>query len=104
MWAEAEEDVETLFNLMRQVQAKFGQSSTSMKASGQTSAITISEARLRDCNWAHVMAEVQSAANSWRSRPHKDSKAMVFIDTVGQSSGALEAWVQLLPGGDYGSA
>jgi hypothetical protein len=59
--------------------------------------------QLRRCNWDEVMAEIQTTAVRWKSSPNKQSKVMVFIDKVGRHSQALQTWLDLLPGGDYGS-
>jgi hypothetical protein len=58
---------------------------------------------LRHCNWAQVMQEVQEAAQRWKSTSKKTSKAMLCIGKLGQCSGALESWLELLPKGDYGA-
>lgn len=58
---------------------------------------------LRKCSWGDVLAEAQSIASSWKTRPGKQTKTMAFIDKVGTHSNALEAWIGLLPMGDYGS-
>lgn len=104
MWEEANDDINALFDLIAKVQAKF---TNSLPATGTGTLVTAktsqASANLRNCTWNDVMAEVQTAANMWKQRPSRDSKMMSLIDKVGQNSTALEAWIQLLPMGDYGA-
>ncbi|KAH6677900.1 hypothetical protein F5X68DRAFT_278047 [Plectosphaerella plurivora] len=103
MWEEANGEINDLFDLMVQVQAKY------TGPVPATTAMVSSKASkppkgLLDCTWNDVMAEVQVSANSWKKRPSRDSRIIGFIDKVGQNSKALEAWIGLLPAGDYGSS
>jgi hypothetical protein len=102
MWEEANDEINALFDLMAKVQAKFGGNPTAsaIVAKAETQHPSTN---LRNCTWNDVMAEVQEAANMWKRRPSRDSKMMGLIDKVGQNSAALEAWIQLLPVGDYGA-
>ncbi|KAF5647841.1 uncharacterized protein FTJAE_1524 [Fusarium tjaetaba] len=95
-WKEIQEETESLFAVMAQVQKKLGQDKTGQKYNTKVD--------LRQCNWKVVMGEVEKTAQLWRSRPNKQSKVMVFVDKVGRHSEALERWLGLLPTGDYGSS
>lgn len=92
IWKEIDEEKDRLFDLMYKVQQKLVKDQTDQDAID-----------LRTCNWAQVMARVQMTGSRWKSRPSRQSKAMVFIDKVGQNSSALQSWLSLLPAGDYGS-
>ncbi|KAH7312721.1 hypothetical protein B0I35DRAFT_437582 [Stachybotrys elegans] len=96
LWKEADQDKERLFELMQQAHRKFHRTSESEMAKEM--------AKLRNSNWQQVMAEIEKTAVQWKSSPDKQSKVMVFIDKVGQHSDALQSWLELLPGGDYGSS
>jgi hypothetical protein len=102
MWEEANDEINALFDLMAKVQEKFGGSPTATGIVAKANT-PLPSANLRHCTWNDVMAEVQEAANMWKKRPSRDSKMMGLIDKVGQNSAALEAWIQLLPMGDYGA-
>lgn len=96
MWKQVDEEKEALFKLMLEVQAKLRGREGDASGKG-------SEVALRRCKWSEVMDEVQTTARRWKTSPTKQSKAMVFIDKIGQHSGALESWLGVLPEGDYGS-
>ncbi|RBR13213.1 hypothetical protein FVER53590_09900 [Fusarium verticillioides] len=95
-WKEIQEEIESLFAAMEQVQKKLDQDKTGQKYNTKVD--------LRQCNWKVVMGEVEKTAQLWKSRPNKQSKIMVFVDKVGRHSEALERWLGLLPAGDYGSS
>ncbi|KAF5572063.1 hypothetical protein FPANT_13377 [Fusarium pseudoanthophilum] len=95
-WKEIQEEIESLFAVMEQVQKKLDQGKTGQKYNTKVD--------LRQCNWKVVMGEVEKTAQLWRSRPHKQSKIMGLVDKVGRHSEALERWLGLLPAGDYGSS
>ncbi|TQN67962.1 hypothetical protein CSHISOI_07486 [Colletotrichum shisoi] len=99
MWAEVDEEKERLFALMIQVQGKI-----SKRKNGDRQVQALSETDLRQCSWGQVLTEVDKTAERWKGGPDKESKTMVFIDRIGKYSSALEAWLGLLPMGDYGSS
>jgi hypothetical protein len=49
------------------------------------------------------MEEVQTTASRWSTTPKKTSKMMMCLDRLGRNSDAFQSWIQVLPGGDYGS-
>lgn len=98
MWKEVDEEKERLFALMTQVQGKI-----SKRKNGDRQVQALSETDLRQCSWGQVLTEVDKTAERWKGSPDKESKTMVFIDRIGKYSSALEAWLGLLPMGDYGS-
>jgi hypothetical protein len=57
---------------------------------------------LRECTWDQVMQEVQVTASHWSSSPNRDTKRK-HLETIGRHGDAFNAWLQVLPGGDYGS-
>lgn len=58
---------------------------------------------LRGCRWEDVMSEVQEISQVWMSRPGKTAKVRNCLETLGHGSQAFEAWLELLPDGDYGA-
>jgi hypothetical protein len=96
LWAEADADKEQLFDLMHKAQKRLFLERTDVDHARQL-------AQLRRCDWDEVMAEIQTTAVRWKSSPNKQGKVMVFIDKVGRHSQALQTWLDLLPGGEYGS-
>lgn len=94
MWEQANDDISALFDLMSRVQAKYGRSKASPR---------LFDAEFRNCTWEEVMAEVQAAADAWKTRSNKDFVTMSLIDKVGQNSRALQTWIEMLPAGDYGA-
>ena len=58
---------------------------------------------LRRCTWDQVMEEVKSTASRWSATPKKTSKMMGCLDRLGRNSEAFQSWLEILPGGDYGS-
>lgn len=48
------------------------------------------------------MQEVQVTASQWSSSPNRDTKRK-HLETIGRHGDAFNAWLQVLPGGDYGS-
>ncbi|KAK2053542.1 hypothetical protein LY76DRAFT_524394 [Colletotrichum caudatum] len=99
MWKEVDDEKDSLFALILQVQEKF-----SKKRYGGRHMQSIAESDLRRCSWGEVLSEVNTTAERWKDSPDKESKSMVFIDNIGKYSGALETWLGLLPMGDYGSS
>lgn len=94
-WTEVRDEMESLFELMEQVQNKLDRDATSKEAGSRMD--------LRKCDWGAVMGEVVRTAQRWKSRPNKQGKVMLFIDKIGRNSSALETWLSILPMGDYGS-
>jgi len=57
---------------------------------------------LRDCTWAEVMLAVQETSQRWKGLPQM-ALGRKCLDKLGQNSEAFQAWIGLLPAGDYGS-
>ncbi|KAM0227395.1 hypothetical protein ACHAPO_011581 [Fusarium lateritium] len=95
-WKEVRDEIERLFELMEQVYKKLDRDETGRNVGNKVN--------LRKCDWKAVLGEVERTAQRWKSRPNKQGKVMVFVDKVGRHSVALEAWLGLLPMGDYGSS
>jgi hypothetical protein len=93
LWNAADIEKKKLFDLMEQVQTKL-----SKKSKGQYKALD-----LRTCEWEDVMSEVQETSKKWKSMPGNMGKARKCLETLGQDSGAFQAWLELLLAGDYGS-
>ena len=49
------------------------------------------------------MSEVKDTGQRWKTAPSRTARARRCIEKLGQDSGALQAWLGLLPAGDYGS-
>lgn len=97
MWEQVDEEKERLFALMTQVEQKLAK----MKSATHIPLDTALE--LRRCSWSQVLTEIGKTAEHWKSSPNQESKRMVFIDRIGRHSESLEAWLSLLPMGDYGA-
>lgn len=97
MWEQANEEKERLFVLMTQVEQKLAKK----KSAAHIPLDAASE--LRRSSWSQVLTEVERTAEHWKSSPNQESKRMVFIDRIGRHSESLEAWLSLLPMGDYGA-
>lgn len=93
LWKEADEEKEQLFATMERVRTKLAK-----KGNVDKEALN-----LRSCKWEQVMQEVQMTATDWKTSA-KNSKTMLCIDKVGRNSDAFASWLELLPGGDYGSS
>jgi len=57
---------------------------------------------LRGCTWEEVMLDVQETSQRWKGLPGK-SISRKCLEKLGNDSGAFQAWLGLLPAGDYGS-
>ncbi|KAI3391982.1 hypothetical protein diail_6389 [Diaporthe ilicicola] len=97
MWKEADEEVNQLFDLIAQVRVKMDK-----KSPGSHQQRT--GLNLRRYTWEQVIGEVQSLATRWSTSSKKSSKMMRCLEKLGQNSGALKSWLELLPAGDYGSS
>ena len=58
---------------------------------------------LKNCKWEEVICEVKETGNRWRTRPSRTVTAQRCLEKLGQHQGTLQAWLGLLPAGDYGS-
>ncbi|KAI0874100.1 hypothetical protein GGS24DRAFT_460595 [Hypoxylon argillaceum] len=93
MWRQADQEKEELFDLIEQVQKKF-------EGKGDS---TLNSLELRRCKWDQVMVQVQETSLQWKSSARRNSRAMKYIDKLGQNSEAFKSWLELLPDGDYGA-
>lgn len=96
LWKQANDEKDRLFALMEQVRARLDKK--------HTSSIQPERLDLRCCTWDRVMEEVQTTASRWSTTPKKTSKMMMCLDRLGRNSDAFQSWIQVLPGGDYGSS
>ncbi|KAH7000123.1 hypothetical protein EDB80DRAFT_723213 [Ilyonectria destructans] len=96
LWKQANDEKDRLFALMEQVRARLDKK--------HTSSIQPEHLDLRCCTWDRVMEEVQTTASRWSTTPKKTSKMMMCLDRLGRNSDAFQSWIQVLPGGDYGSS
>jgi hypothetical protein len=92
LWKDADEEKNKLFALVEQVQNKLNKGKNQHK-----------NTNLRNCKWEEVMSEVKATGQKWKTAPSHTAKARRCIERLGQDSGALQAWLGLLPAGDYGS-
>jgi hypothetical protein len=88
----ANEEVNKLFSLMDQVQGKLNK-----KSKGKYIV-----QNLKRASWEDVMSEIQSTSQRWSNLPAK-IRGRGFLEKIGQHSEAFQAWIGLLPAGDYGS-
>ncbi|CAH0046130.1 unnamed protein product [Clonostachys solani] len=95
LWKEANAEKTTLLALMEQVRAKLD------KSNPVTAHISRMDART--CSWDQVLQEVEILASRWSSSPKRASK-MLYLDRLGRNSEAFQAWIGLLPTGDFGSS
>uniref|UniRef100_A0A0B7KQ66 Fungal STAND N-terminal Goodbye domain-containing protein n=1 Tax=Bionectria ochroleuca TaxID=29856 RepID=A0A0B7KQ66_BIOOC len=95
LWKEANEEKTALLALMDQVRAKLDKSNP----------VTAHISRLdaRTCSWDQVLQEAEILASRWSSSPKRASK-MLHLDRLGRNSEAFQAWIGLLPVGDFGSS
>jgi len=93
LWKSADEQKTKLFDLMEQVRLKLNK-----KSKGQHMNIN-----LRNCRWEEVMSEVQETSRIWKGTPRYSVKAQRFLEKLGQNSGVFQAWLGVLPAGDYGA-
>ncbi|KAJ8124068.1 hypothetical protein ONZ43_g127 [Nemania bipapillata] len=93
MWKQADKEKEELFDLIEQVQRKF-----EGKGYGSLGGL-----ELRRCKWDQVLAQVQETSRQWKSSSRQNSRAMKYIEKLGQNSEAFGSWLELLPAGDYGA-
>ena len=96
LWKQADDERDRLFASMEQARARLDKKSA-------TGAILPAKPNLRRCTWDQVMQEVRATAARWSSTPKRTSKMMVCLDKLGRNSDAFQTWLELLPGGDYGS-
>jgi hypothetical protein len=94
LWKDADEEKIKLFDLVELVQNKL------LKAKDGASQKT---ANLRSCKWDEVMSEVKATGQRWKTAPSRTAKARRCLEKLGQNSEALQAWLGLLPAGDYGA-
>lgn len=97
LWKQADEEVETLSDLMDKVRIKMNR-----KTPGSLESQPI-KLDLRQCTWDQVMGEVHSVTTRWSTTPKRFSKATACLEKLGRNSDAFQSWLELLPGGDYGS-
>jgi hypothetical protein len=95
LWDQANEEKDKLLNLMKDVQAKLDKNKSSSSASARID--------LSQCTWNQVMQEVQRMASQRSTSPKKSSKVARYISELGRNSDAFRSWLEILPGGDYGS-
>ena len=91
MWARAEGEKNKLFDMMMVVRARL-----STKGQRQYSVID-----LRKCSWEQVMMEVNETAQSSKPLPGSHKMLRQCLDKVGSNADTFEAWLGLLPAGDY---
>lgn len=87
-----DEEKEQLFDLIEKVRRRFDSKSGNQNA----------DLDLRHCRWDQVMQEVANTSRRYRGMA-KTSKTAQCINKLGTYSGAFEAWLGLLPQGDYGA-
>jgi hypothetical protein len=92
LWKNADDEKNKLFDLVERAQIKLNKSKGPHKSSN-----------LRSCKWEEVMSEVAATGQRWKTAPSRTAKARRCIEKLGEDSGALQAWLGLLPAGDYGS-
>ena len=92
LWIAADDEKMKLFELMGAVQVKISKKSKSR----------YQPLDLRGCTWEEVMSEIQETSQRWKGLPGK-SKGRKCLEVLGHDSGAFQAWLGLLPAGDYGS-
>lgn len=93
LWNSANEQKTKLFALMEQVRLKLNK-----KSKGQHMSLD-----LRNCRWEEVISEVQETSQRWKGTPRYTAKAQRCLEKLGQDSGAFQAWLGVLPAGDYGA-
>lgn len=93
LWKRADLEKSKLFDIMEQVRIKLNK-----KSKGQHKSLD-----LRSCKWEEVMSEVQETSQRWKTMPNVTAKAQKCLEILGQNSEAFQAWLGLLPAGDYGS-
>lgn len=93
LWKDADAEKNRLFALMEQVQLKL-----SKKSKGEYKQLD-----LKTCNWREVMSEVKATSQKWKGLPGSMSKSRKCLERLGQDSGAFQAWLGVLPSGDYGA-
>jgi hypothetical protein len=49
------------------------------------------------------MSEVKATGQRWKTAPSRTARARRCLEKLGQNSEALQAWLGLLPAGDYGA-
>jgi hypothetical protein len=91
-WKQVDKEKEQLFDLIEKVRSKFDGKSGNQNANLD----------LRHCKWDQVMQEVADTSQRWTGKT-KTSKTAQCINKLGRYSGAFEAWLGLLPQGDYGA-
>jgi hypothetical protein len=92
LWKNADEEKNKLFDIVEKAQNKLNKGKGAHKSTN-----------LRSCNWEEVMSEVKDTGQRWKTAPSRTARARRCIEKLGQDSGALQAWLGLLPAGDYGS-
>ena len=94
LWKQADIEKQQIFDLMDKEQAKL------QRKHGKSSQVLTTN--VRKATWSQVLNQVNTTAQQW-SQSRKASNISVSIDKIGRNSDAFQAWLQLLPGGDYGS-
>ena len=94
LWKQADIEKQQIFDLMDKVQAKL------QKKYGKSNQVLTTN--VRKATWCQVLDQVNTTAQQW-SQSRKASNVSLSIDKIGRNSDAFQAWLQLLPGGDYGS-
>jgi hypothetical protein len=61
------------------------------------------ELNLRSCRWEEVMSEVQETSQRWKGTSRYTGKAQRCLEKLGQNSETFQAWLGVLPAGDYGA-
>lgn len=93
LWRAADIEKDKLSRLMEEVQIK-----ASKKSKGQYKPLD-----LKTSKWSDVMLEVQETSQRWKSTPGNMAIGRKCVERLAQDSGAFQAWLELLPAGDYGS-
>jgi hypothetical protein len=87
-----DEEKDQLFDLIEKARRKF-----ESKSGNQNANLDV-----RHCKWDQVMQVVANTSQRYKGLS-KTSKTAQCINKLGRYSGAFEAWLGLLPQGDYGA-
>jgi hypothetical protein len=93
LWKSAELEKAKLFTLMQEVRIKLNKKSKNQHM----------HVDMRNCRWEQVLSKVKETSQIWKGLPNFSAKAQRCLERLRQDSGAFQAWLGLLPAGDYGS-
>lgn len=92
MFQAANDELRNLFALMEKVQLRIQK-----RSKGKYVAKS-----LKFCSWKHVLSEVEITSDQWKMISG-NTKRKNCLRAVGSNSDTLQAWIGLLPSGDYGA-